>query len=260
MGAAREGWLVLPDPDMDLGGEELDRMDDLRRMLFHFHVEEAIVQASRLTLDPNILYELGSAYNALRHYRQVTEAVIARHEGKVRHEPFRLLHRQLSGMAVQFSSFASHRPEQTCSAFKAQQVNAVLRPLKALLEEDALMAGTDLPLVSKAGEHTCSDVLFLLQNWLDVCADFAIRHYDGTPPSNPPVTRTYHPEIIRLIILDFCMDEPKTLLEIGKTLGYRDKKTIHKYVDPLLAEGCLARTIPDKPCSRSQRYITVKYK
>ena len=57
MGAAHEGWLVLPDPDMDLGGEELDRMDDLRRMLFHFHAEEAIVQASRLTLDPNILYD-----------------------------------------------------------------------------------------------------------------------------------------------------------------------------------------------------------
>lgn len=260
MAAAREGWLIPPDPDLDLEGEELDRTDDLSRMLFHFHAEEALVRASRMTLDPEILYELGSAYNALRNYRRVTEAVIDRHEGKVRHEPFRLLHRQLSGMAVQFSSFASRRPEEPCGAFKAQQVNAVLRPLKALLAEDALTAGAPLTLVSEAGEHTCSDVLFLLQNWLDVCADFAVRHYDGVPPSNPPVTRTYHPKIIRLLILDFCMDEPKTLREIGKMLGYRDKKTVHKYVDPLLRSGCLQCTVPDRPSSRSQRYITVKYK
>ena len=259
MDAAREGWLIPPDPELDQDGEELDRMDDLSRMLFHFHVEDAIVRASRLTLDPKILYELGSAYNALRNYRQVTEAVIARHEGRVRHEPFRLLHRQLSGMAVQFSSFASKRPEEPCGAFKARQVNAVLRPLRELLEEDALAATASLPLVSEAGEHTCSDVLFLLQNWLDVCADFAVRHYDGVPPSNPPVTRTYHPKIIRLLILDFCMDGPKTLREIGKMLGYRDKKTVHKYVDPLLRSGCLQRTVPDRPSSRSQRYITSRF-
>ena len=154
-------------------------------------------------------------------------------------ETLRFLHRQLSGMAVQFSSFASRRPEEPCGAFKAQQVNAVLRPLQALREEDTLAAGASLTLVSETGEHTCSDVLFLLQNWLDVCADFAVRHYDGVPPSNPPVTRTYHPKIIRLLILDFCMDEPKTLREIGKMLGYRDKKTVHKYVDPLLRSGCL---------------------
>ena len=103
-------------------------------------------------------------------------------------------------------------------------------------------------------------MFFLLQNWLDVTADFAVRHYDGAVPSNPPVTRTYHPKIIRLMILDFCTDEPKTLREIGETLGYRDKKTVHWYVDPLLQEGWLVRTVPARPCSRSQRYLTVKYK
>ena len=260
MGASGEGWLIPPDPALDQDGEEIDRLDDLRRMLCRSYVEESLVAASHLTVDPDILHELGCAYNALWDYWEVSEAVIARHEGRVRAEPFRLLHRELSGMAVQFSSFASRRPEQPCNAFKAQQVNAVLRPLQALLEEDALSAGASLALVSEAGEHTNSDVLFLLQNWLDVCADFALRHYDGVPPSNPPVTRTYHPKIIRGLILDFCMDEPKTLREIGETLGYRDKKTVHKYVDPLLHEGCLARTVPDRPSSRSQRYITVKYK
>ena len=52
MAAARDGWLIPPDPELDLDGEELDRMDDLRRMLFHFHVEDAVVRASRRTKDP----------------------------------------------------------------------------------------------------------------------------------------------------------------------------------------------------------------
>ena len=161
--------------------------------------------------------------------------------------------------AEKFTTLARGRQECVCKAFKARQVNAVLRSLKTLLEEDALAAQASLTLVSEE-EHTCSDVLFLLQNWLNVCADFAVRHYDGIPPDNPSVTRTYHPKIIRLLILDFCMDEPKTIRESGKTLGYRDKKTLHRYVDPLLASGCLQRTVPDRPTSRSQRYVTVKYK
>ncbi len=46
---------------------------------------------------------------------------------------------------------------------------------------------------------------------------------------------------------------------ISRILGYRDKKTIHKYVDPLLASGCLARTVPDRPSSRNQKYITARF-
>ena len=56
----------------------------------------------------------------------------------------------------------------------------------------------------------------------------------------------------------FCREEPKTILQIGDLLGYRDKKTIRKYLNPLLSEGLLARTVPDKPNSRNQRYITAQ--
>ena len=41
-------------------------------------------------------------------------------------------------------------------------------------------------------------------------------------------------------------------------LCYRDKKTIRKYLDPLPAAGRLARTVPDKLNSRSQKYITAR--
>ena len=41
-------------------------------------------------------------------------------------------------------------------------------------------------------------------------------------------------------------------------LGYKDKKTVRKYLNPLLDQGLLARTVPDKPNSRNQRYITAR--
>jgi hypothetical protein len=41
-------------------------------------------------------------------------------------------------------------------------------------------------------------------------------------------------------------------------LGYKDKKTVRKYLNPLLDRGLLARTVPDKPNSRNQRYITAR--
>jgi hypothetical protein len=47
-------------------------------------------------------------------------------------------------------------------------------------------------------------------------------------------------------------------LEIGAYLGYKDKKTTRKYLNPLLKEGLLGRTVPDKPNSRNQRYLTAR--
>ncbi len=58
-------------------------------------------------------------------------------------------------------------------------------------------------------------------------------------------------------ILEICVT-PKSILEIAESLGYKYRKTVHKYLDPLLEQGRLARTIPDKPNSKNQKYITVK--
>ena len=57
-------------------------------------------------------------------------------------------------------------------------------------------------------------------------------------------------------ILAFCT-EPKSTLEIANMLGYTDKKTVRRYINPLLEQGRLAMTIPNKANSRNQKYITV---
>jgi len=58
-------------------------------------------------------------------------------------------------------------------------------------------------------------------------------------------------------ILQFC-ETSKGIYEIVAMLGYKDKKPARKYIKPLVEQGRLAMTIPDKPNSKYQKYVTVK--
>ena len=58
-------------------------------------------------------------------------------------------------------------------------------------------------------------------------------------------------------ILAFCV-EPKGIIEITEHLGYKEKRTTRKYLNPLIEQGRVARTIPDKPNSSKQKYITIR--
>ena len=57
-------------------------------------------------------------------------------------------------------------------------------------------------------------------------------------------------------ILSFCT-LPRSKKEIAEFCGYRDLRnfTLH-YINPLLETGQLVMTIPEKPKSRNQRYVT----
>ena len=58
-------------------------------------------------------------------------------------------------------------------------------------------------------------------------------------------------------ILAFC-NIPRGILEIGMHLNLKQKKTIRKYLLPLIEEGRLAMTIPEKTNSRFQKYLAIK--
>ena len=79
------------------------------------------------------------------------------------------------------------------------------------------------------------------------------------PPVIPPVGAEIPPveNSTEKQILEFCMTA-KNILEIAKYLGYKDKKTVRKYLNPLIEQGRIARTIPDKPNSRLQKYVTIR--
>lgn len=59
------------------------------------------------------------------------------------------------------------------------------------------------------------------------------------------------------LILDFC-SEPKNIKEICEYLGFKERKSTSKYLKPLLESGRIVMTIPDKPNSSKQKYVTIK--
>ena len=58
-------------------------------------------------------------------------------------------------------------------------------------------------------------------------------------------------------VLNLCV-EPKSCKEILEYLHLRDRKNLGIQLKKLLEQGRLARTIPDKPHSKYQKYITIK--
>ena len=84
----------------------------------------------------------------------------------------------------------------------------------------------------------------------------------GITPDNTPVNReniSVNNSVLNIEdrILIFC-SSPKGILEIAVYLGFKEKKTVRKYLKPLVDLGRIAMTIPDKPNSRNQKYITIK--
>lgn len=59
-------------------------------------------------------------------------------------------------------------------------------------------------------------------------------------------------------IIEFCI-EPKSKREIVEHFGLKDiREFTNRYIKPLLESGKLKMTIPDKPTSRYQKYVTKK--
>ena len=59
-------------------------------------------------------------------------------------------------------------------------------------------------------------------------------------------------------ILEICR-EPKSISEIMRELEYKSSPTLKRdYIKPLLKSGKLKMTIPDKPTSKNQKYVTIQ--
>lgn len=56
-------------------------------------------------------------------------------------------------------------------------------------------------------------------------------------------------------IIEFCAD-PKSTKKIMEYLGFKERKSALKYLRPLVQQGRIAMTIPDKPKSSKQRYVS----
>lgn len=68
----------------------------------------------------------------------------------------------------------------------------------------------------------------------------------------------YTRNISEELILNYCM-EARNIKEISQKFGYKSSRHFReKYISPLLTQGKIKMTIPEKPNSRNQKYITNK--
>ena len=78
----------------------------------------------------------------------------------------------------------------------------------------------------------------------------------ATPQAAPQATPQATPQAEQ--ILTFCMTA-RTRNEIAEYFGVKDPKFFaKKHIKPLIESGALRMTIPNKPTSPAQKYVTVK--
>ena len=82
--------------------------------------------------------------------------------------------------------------------------------------------------------------------------------HDGTKMTHDELETTYD-EYKRDAerILEFCAI-PRTIHEIMETLELKERKSARRHIKPLVEQGRLAMTLPDKPKSKNQKYIAIK--
>lgn len=100
--------------------------------------------------------------------------------------------------------------------------------------------------------------------------DFSVTFYNGEYPElypeeikNTQVSTQVDTQVSTQVenidksILEFCKKE-KSAKEIADNLGYKDTKSLKKnHLKPLIGKGLLQMTIPDKPKSSKQKYISM---
>ncbi|MFQ9447195.1 MAG: Fic family protein [Christensenellales bacterium] len=83
-----------------------------------------------------------------------------------------------------------------------------------------------------------------------------IKLYDSSLWATPQATPQATPHAEQ--ILTFCMTA-RTRNEIAEYFGVKDPKFFaKKHIKPLLESGALRMTMPNKPTSPAQKYVTVK--
>jgi predicted transcriptional regulator containing an HTH domain and an uncharacterized domain shared with the mammalian protein schlafen len=127
-------------------------------------------------------------------------------------------------------------------------INDVKKNLKVIIEE----------LISHDSEEEWFE---FKENWyepVDAQVKYKNAQVNAQVKVNQVLDETQNYDVsIEEKALQFC-SEAKSIIEICDYLGFKDRRTVRKIINPLLELGRLAMTVPDKPNSRNQKYIAIK--
>ena len=127
-------------------------------------------------------------------------------------------------------------------------INDVKKNLKVIIEE----------LISHDSEEEWFE---FKENWyepVDAQVKYKNAQVNAQVKVNQVLDETQNYDVsIEEKVLQFC-SEAKSIIEICDYLGFKDRRTVRKIINPLLELGRLAMTVPDKPNSRNQKYIAIK--
>ena len=150
-------------------------------------------------------------------------------------------------------------PEQTIDGFFAGESVPVNKKLSEIFLQLHISekSGRGVP---KILETYGKDAFEFRENSIVVTIPFNRLELDDTTQVTTQVaTQVIERQLndTEIKILDFCL-EPKSTKELAKLLQFKGRKSVSKYLTVLLREGRIAMTIPDKPNSSKQKYITIK--
>ena len=161
---------------------------------------------------------------------------------------------------IEITSIGTLPPHQTKEGFYAGisiPVNAKLTEIFVQLHISE-KSGRGVPrIVGEYGEKAFK----FSNNAITVTIPFNRIDLGGTPQVTPQDT----PQDVQAIkggttdnkIVEYCT-EARSIQEILEHLGLKDRKSLMKHINRLLEQGRIARTLPDKPTSRAQKYVTIK--
>lgn len=160
-------------------------------------------------------------------------------------------------------------PKQTMDGFFAGESVPVNEKLAKIILQLHIseQTGRGVPAIVDAYGK---DAFRFSENNIKVTIPFERVINDGNAPvkrENAPVDAPVKRENASVEILAAMSDEDKILafcetakgiLEIAEYLGFKDKRSVRKRLNRLLEQGRIAMTVPEKPNSRLQKYITIK--
>lgn len=165
---------------------------------------------------------------------------------------------------IEITSIGTLAPHQTKEGFYA----GVSIPVNDKLTEIFVQlhisekSGRGVPrIVGEYGENAFS----FASNAITVTIPYNRLNLGGTPQDTPYDAPQDVPQEIASQkgnetddrIIEFCR-EARSIQEVLAHLGLKDRKSLMVHINNLLEHGRLARTIPDKPKSKNQKYISIK--